>query len=362
MKNWPQGIGRAGQGRDKGDCCGSLADVIRGIPKGFLCPKYPPSPNLVSCLWNFSICKSLCGSGGVAFHRRDLCKMQTLEKDEVFHPAEAAWVFPPCQPGPGQPVGTGALRPEKEGKPEGTLRGLGTGGVRGKRQKRGHAQNLNSAGGVGVGGLRARARRLPAGNRFLGRAHRERGGRGGRARREGGAARGCGFTEKCPSVVRVEGAGQHPGSRSPRPSSYPAGSDRFAHLSFPTSPSGLIPEKSESERDATAAAPPRPQALRTPRPLPGPASVPAPPRRPAPPSPQRPCIPGSLRAPRPHPPLGHPGWLGPSPPPHPSGSLRCLSRAPLRALLPPGLSSAFSPCPSPTSSPALLSWRPRRLP
>ena len=71
--------------------------------------------NLVSCLWNFSICKSLCGSGVVAFHRRDLCNMQTLEKDEVFHPAEAAWVFPPCQPGPGQPVDTEALRPEKEG-------------------------------------------------------------------------------------------------------------------------------------------------------------------------------------------------------------------------------------------------------
>lgn len=174
-------------------------------------------------------------------------------------------------------------------------------------------------------------------------------------------------SQKNARVVRVEGAGQHASSRSPRPSSYPAGSDWFAHLSLPTSPSGQIPEKSESERDATTAAPPLLQALRTRRPphrrpLPGPAGVPAPPRRPAPPSPLRSCTPGCPRPPRPRRPVGHPGWLGPSLPPHPSGSLRCLPRAPLGALFPSGLSSAFSPCPSPTSSPSLLSWRPRRLP
>lgn len=270
--------------------------------------------------------------------------MQTLEKDEVFHPAEAAWVFPPCQPGPRQPVGTGALRPEKEGKPEGTLRGLGTGGARGKRQ-RGHAQNLNSAEGVGVGGLRARARRLLAGNRFLGGAHRERGGRGGRVRREGGAARGCGFTEKCPSVVRAEGAGQHPGSRSPRPSSYPAGSDWFAHLSLPTSPSGLIPEKSESERDATAAASPRPQALRTPRP-------------PAPPMPP----PRSCQCPRPSPVprLSVPSaTLHPRLPPCPasspsSGASRLARPLPSTASLRVSALSFRSPSPRPPSPGPLL--------
>lgn len=229
------------------------------------------------------------------------------------------------------------------------------------------APNLNSAGGVGVGGLgpelAASLRVTDSWEEPTGRGE----GGGERVRREGGAARGCGVTEKCPSVVRVEGAGQHPSSRSPRPSSYPAGSDWFAHLCLPTSPSGLIPEKSESGRDATTAAPPRPQALRTPRPphrrpLPGPAGVPAPPRRPAPPSPLRSGTPGCPRPPRARPHLGLRGWLGPSLPPHPSGSLRCLPRAPLGALFPSGLSSAFSPCPSPTSSPALLSWRPRRLP
>lgn len=65
---------------------------------------------------------------------------------------------------------------------------------------------------VGVGGLRARARRLPAGNQFLGRAHREReGGEGGQARREGGAARGLAVHRKMPgSVVRVEVQGSTP--------------------------------------------------------------------------------------------------------------------------------------------------------
>ena len=72
----------------------------------------------------------------MAFHRRDLCNMQTLEKDEVFHPAEAAWVFSPCQPGPGQPVGTEALRPEKEGTLKGSWGGGGGGGW-GERDKEG---------------------------------------------------------------------------------------------------------------------------------------------------------------------------------------------------------------------------------
>ncbi|CAI9164749.1 unnamed protein product [Rangifer tarandus platyrhynchus] len=68
------------------------------------------------------------------------------------------------------------------------------------------------------------------------------------------------------------------------------------------SPSGLIPEKSESERDATTAAPPRQQALRPllpPHrpPLPGPAGVRAPPRRPAPPSPLGSGTPGYPRLP-----------------------------------------------------------------
>lgn len=174
--------------------------------------------------------------------------------------------------------------------------------MRGKRQ-RGHAQNLNSAGRVGVGGLRARVRRLPAGNRFLGGAHRERGGRGRASQEKGWGHTGYGFTEKCPSVVMEEGAGQHPGSRSPRPSSYPAGSDWFAHLSLPTSPSGFIPEKSESERDATTAVPPgrKPSGLRA-RPTDAPSQVlpvspplpGAPPLRPlcdpAPPSPPVPHV------------------------------------------------------------------------
>lgn len=70
----------------------------------------------------------------------------------------------------------------------------------------------------------------------------QREGRASQARGWGRDA-GCGFTGKFPGMVTVEGAGQHPSSLGPRPSSYPAGSNWFAHLSLPASPSGLNPEK-----------------------------------------------------------------------------------------------------------------------
>lgn len=83
LKNWPQGIGRAGQGRDKGDCCGSLADVIRGIPKGSCAPNIPLPQSGVLPLEFLHLQVTMWEWRSGIPIRRDLCKMQTLEKDEV---------------------------------------------------------------------------------------------------------------------------------------------------------------------------------------------------------------------------------------------------------------------------------------
>lgn len=58
------------------------------------------------------------------------------------------------------------------------------------KRKGGHARDLNSAGGEGVGELRARTWCLPLANLFLRGANRERGGKGRQVGGEGGAAWG----------------------------------------------------------------------------------------------------------------------------------------------------------------------------
>lgn len=191
--------------------------------------------------------------------------------------------------------------------------------------------------------------------------HAERGGDGGRVGRAGGARGGenCSppgrFTEQFPSVVRLEGARQHPSGPSPRPSGCPAGSDWFAHLSLPVSPPGRIPERAGQGtccshrrsglrlRAAPSPALPTGSCPGRPASLPGASRALSPRgvhdsqrhRRPRPLRSRAPCPASPLSSPRP-----------------------CAGPQPVSA----GLPSAFSHRPSPTSSPSCLPWRPGTSP